>query len=70
MANDAFRSDLVDVAVVLHHETEKEVLVSETADRKTAVWLPKSAIEIEPDGHANLVTVTLPVRLEKEKGLI
>lgn len=63
-------SDLVDVAVVRHAETDRAILVSETAHREDAVWLPKSQIEIENDGHKNFVTVTLPEWLAKDKGLI
>lgn len=65
-----FKSDLIDVAVVRHAETEKAILVSETAHKEDAVWLPKSQIEIENDGHKNFVTVTLPEWLAKDKGLI
>ena len=42
------RSDLYEIHVVLHHETEKAVLVSISGDRDKAVWLPKSLIELEP----------------------
>jgi len=65
-----YKSDLIDVAVIRHAETEKAILVSETEDKKDAVWLPKSQIEVENDGHKNFVTVTLPEWLAKEKGLI
>ncbi len=64
------KSDLVDVAVVRHAETEKAILVSETGERDKAVWLPKSQIEIENDGHKNFVTVTMSERLALDKGLI
>lgn len=62
------KSDLVDIEVTVHHETEKAVLVSDDGDRKRAVWLPKSAIEIAGDGLR--VTVTLPERLAIDKGLV
>ena len=65
-----YKSDLIDVAVVRHAETEKAILVSETADKEDAVWLPKSQIEVANDGHKNFVTVTLPEWLAKDKGLI
>ncbi len=63
--------DLVDIEMVLHHETEKAVLVSDTGERDEAVWLPKSAVEIEPHPKARgVVTITLPERLATDKGLI
>lgn len=65
-----YKSDLVDVAVVRHAETDKAILVSETAHKDDAVWLPKSQIEVANDGHKNFVTVTLPEWLAKDKGLI
>jgi hypothetical protein len=64
------KSDLVDIAMVRHAETERAILVSETADREDAVWLPKSQVEIRNDGHRNFVTVTMPERLALDKGLI
>lgn len=64
------KSDLVDVAMIRHAETDKAILVSETGERETAVWLPKSQIEIENDGQKNFVTITMPERLALDKGLI
>lgn len=64
------RSDpLVDLTMILHHETERAVLVSDDGDRRKAMWLPKSQIEIEhkPNG---VVVVTLPKRLAVDKGLV
>ena len=56
------KSNLVDIAGVQHAETEKAILFSDTADKKDAVWLPKSQIEIEADGK-NFITVTMPEQL-------
>ena len=64
------KSNLVDIAGVQHAETEKAILFSDTADKKDAVWLPKSQIEIEADGHRNFITVTMPEQLALDKGLI
>lgn len=64
------KSDLVDIAGVQHAETEKAILFSDTANKEDAVWLPKSMIEIEHDGHRNFITVTMPERLALDKGLI
>jgi hypothetical protein len=67
------RSDLVDLVVVLRFETELAVLVSETGERKDAVWLSKSQVEIAErprrEGRTPLFDLTLPERLAEEKGL-
>ena len=62
------RSDLVDISVVLIHETDRAVLVDHGGEAN--VWLPRSAIEIERDKSGKTWTVTLPERLANEKGLI
>lgn len=62
------RSNIIDVAVVLHHRTERAVLVSADGDREKAVWLPLSQIEFD-EGGATAV-VTLPEWLALDKGLI
>lgn len=64
------KSDLVDIAACRHAETEKAILISETGDKKDAVWVPKSQVEIDNDGHENFITVTMPEWLAKDKGLI
>lgn len=63
-----YRSDLIDISVVLVHQTEKAVLVDHGGEAN--VWLPRSAIEIEKDGNGKTWTITLPERLAAEKGLI
>lgn len=64
------RSNIVDLTVIYHHETEKAVLVSD-AEGSDKVWLPKSQIEIEGDrSRGSIVTITLPEPLATEKGLI
>lgn len=64
----SMKSDLVDIRVILHHETERAVKVSDDGDEKNAVWLPKSKIEIARDGGC--WEVTLPEWLAIEKGLV
>ena len=64
------KSNVVDLAGVVHHETDKAILFSETAHREDAVWLPKSQVEMEYDGSRNFYTVTLPEQLALDKGLI
>lgn len=68
--DEARKSDLIDIAMCRHAETEKALLASETADRDDAVWLPKAHIEVRDDGHRNFVTVTMPEWLAVEKGLV
>jgi hypothetical protein len=65
------RSDLIDIAGVIHHQTEKAILFSDDGDREKAVWLPKSVVEVEHDPKKpDHVTVTMPERIAKDRGLI
>ena len=57
------KSNLIDIAARLVHETEKAILV-ETEMTKKPIWLPKSSCELD-DG-----TLTLPEPLALDKGLI
>lgn len=60
------KSNVVDVEVKLHHQTERAILVSDDGDKANAVWLPLSQIEWdEADG-----IVTMPEWLATEKGFI
>lgn len=57
------RSDLVDIAADLRHETERAFLIF---DGTKEVWLPKSMVEHDPrDG-----TFAMPEWLAMDKGLI
>lgn len=80
---EAVRSDLVDLDLVLHHQTSAAIRVSLSGRDREGVWLPRRAIEIVPlktsaegcgrDDQRTLlpvVQVTLPARLAKEKGLV
>lgn len=64
------KSGLIDIAGVIHHQTDKAILFSDTAHREDAVWLPKSVVEIEYDNHKNFYTVTMPEQLAVDKGLV
>ncbi len=64
------KSDLVDVSVMKHHETDKAWLVSDTGDRTDAVWIAKSQAQIEPDYSQKCFVLTLPEWLATEKGLV
>lgn len=69
MSERARKSDLVDVSVVLHHETPKAVLVSDDGNRDRGVWLPLSQVEVEHK-KGGVVEVTMPEWLAIEKGLV
>lgn len=78
-------SDLVDVTVLLHAESKRgqkgqgAIRVSNDGDDDKAQWLPKSQVEFSTTGKrqrskqgpgVEVVTVTLPEWLAKDKGLI
>jgi hypothetical protein len=60
------RSDLIDIDVDLIHETDRAVLVSVGGAK--AVWVPKSACEIEREGKG--WKLTLREALAVDKGLV
>lgn len=78
----AGNSDLTDLTLALHAETDKAVLVSETGDAKKSKWVPKSQCEIERTGKYvqlnnqvgaqkyPVVIVTLPEWLAINKELV
>lgn len=75
-------SDLKDIELKQHHKTGDAVLVSNGRHDHKPVWLPLSHVEIEPldryervwndsyRNHAQVIVVTLPEWLAREKGLI
>ena len=68
------RSDLVDLTLTIHHETDAAILASDDGVEKTARWLPKSQVEIERFGPERPgeyeAIVTMPMWLATEKKLI
>jgi len=64
------KSDLIDCNVMLHHETDKAWLVSDTGDREDGVWIAKSQAQLEPDYAGQCFVLTLPEWLATEKGLV
>jgi len=62
------KSDLVDIPVIVRHETDKAVLVDHGEGEP--VWLPLSRIEIEPNTDGRTHTVALPEWLAMEKEMI
>lgn len=63
------KSDIIDIKMQKHAETEKAILASDDGNKDHAVWLPKSQIEIEEekDGY---ILVSLPEWLATEKKLV
>jgi hypothetical protein len=72
------RSNLHDLECIVHHETEKAWLVSTDGVRDNAVWLPKSACEVQPVagadarhfGRGRKAILTAPEQLLIDKGLV
>lgn len=60
---------LTDVSVMLHHETEKAILVSDDGEKSKAIWLPKSQVEFVHK-QRGMIEVTLPEWLATDKGLV
>lgn len=75
-------SDLKDIELALHHETGAAVLVSTGGQLHKPAWVPKSQCQVEKTGRymsvwnderrksAEVVIVTLPEWLAREKGLL
>ena len=61
------KSNIIDLELWLHAETEAAILVSTHGELNDAVWLPKSAIEVKRG--SGFVNVTLPEALAIDKGL-
>lgn len=59
---------IVDLELILHHETAGAILVSLDGERAGAVWLPKSAIEYEHK-TPRVILAQVPVTLATDKGL-
>jgi len=64
------KRELVDLTMRLHHQTDKAVLVSLDGEREHAVWLPKSAVELDFAAQPGLCIVTLPEQLAIDKELV
>ncbi|MDR3463291.1 MAG: hypothetical protein P4L76_13350 [Beijerinckiaceae bacterium] len=64
------KSDLLDLAMILHSRTDRAVRVSDDGDLKKSVWLPLSQCEVSPEAPGRAVTITLPEWLAIEKRLV
>lgn len=69
------RSDLIEIEVMVIHQTAAAVLVTSMDGGDDEVWLPKAACEFEfqhahnRDGPTGLATLTLSQRYAESKGL-
>lgn len=63
------KSNIIDIDGAIEAETEKAVLFHD-GDKRKAVWLARSQIEVSETGIGGIVTVTLPAWLALDKGLI
>lgn len=63
------KSDIIDVEVTVHWETEKAYLISSSGLNCEAEWVPKSRVEMEHKG-GNLYEVTLPEGLAVALGIV
>lgn len=62
------KSDLIDIQMTIHHQTDRAILASDDGDRERAVWLPLAQIEVAPGSRGH--DVTMPEWLAVEKGLV
>jgi hypothetical protein len=63
------KARLVDLELMVHHVTDRAVLVSTDGDEAGAVWLPKSRIELEEEpvaGQAQIVTMPEVLAIGRE----
>ena len=72
------KSDLIDISVMLRHETANAYLVADgrteikkgdTVPSELRVWVPKSQCELDIVGKSSAI-LTLPEWLAVEKGFI
>jgi len=57
------------LALCVHHETEKALLVSDCADQVRAVWCPKSLLSLDPNLSGEFIVATMAKRLAEQKNL-
>lgn len=62
-------SNVVDIEVKIHWETEDAWLVSTSGEKKDAVWVPKSKVEMD-ESDGGIALMTIPEWLATEKGFV
>ena len=63
------RSELVEVDVIVVHQTDKAILVRLDEDAAN-IWLPLSAVEVVRKPASNVALVTLSRVMARDKGLV
>ena len=68
-------SDLVDLTLTVHGESDHAYLASDDGERLRAEWLPKSQVELERLERETAAptydaVITMPLWLAQEKGFI
>ncbi len=61
---------IIDIQVHEHARTEKAILVSDSGDKKDAIWLPLSQVTVHNTEVNFIRDIIIPEWLAKEKGLI
>lgn len=67
---EARKSDLVDLDMEIHAETEKAFKLSDDGERSSAKWVAKSQIEVERKAGTRTAKVTMPEWLAVENGWV
>jgi hypothetical protein len=62
------RSDVIDLTVIIRHETLKAWLVEHGG--KAQVWIPKSRADITPNSDGKTHTMTLQQSFAEEKEMV
>ncbi len=62
--------ETVELELMVHYETEKAILASDTGIKADAVWLPKSQIHMDGPDPTGVRWVTVPEWLAAEKDLV
>ena len=67
------KSDILDLRMIVHGQTDRAIRVSEDGDVTKAVWLPLSQVEVAPASTENgvrRVDVQIPQWLAEERRLV
>jgi hypothetical protein len=64
------KARLCDLTMQIHIRADRAVLASMTGDKREAVWLPLSQIEINDVTAGQIATITMPEWLATEKELV
>lgn len=58
------------LALVVHHQTDRALLVSDSGDRAKAIWIPKSMVSIEQPWNLCFIVATMASGFARQKRLI